>query len=308
MQIKGFFSNSSALFQLGVLLYFILIGLLLNTAIGHAVVYIAEHFFGSKYATESYEGVSFYATHASQLLSSILIFILPALITAYFCSNKPIEFLKIKRHINIKVLLLSAIMLFLIAPVIDITSSLNSKIHLPDFLAPVTDWMQKTEEHTAGITEKTLSEEGFFALVTNIFIIGIMAGVAEEFFFRGALTSIITKKIKNPHTVIWLVAIIFSIIHFQFSGFIPRMLLGAFLGYLLYWTKNIWVPVFVHFLNNTIAIIGYKLGFFKLSNESPALISSDTNIFTTIVAVLAGLTFFIICKKKIKKINLKEQS
>ena len=305
MQIKSFFSNSSALFQLGVLLYFVLIGLLLNTAIGYFIFNITGFFSDGKPATGSYESMPFYAIHSAQFLSTILIFILPSISAAYFCSNKPAEFLQIKKNTDIKVILLSTIMLFLISPVIELTSNLNAKIHLPELLAPLADWMQKTEEHASEITEKTLSEKGFFALATNIFIIGIMAGVAEEFFFRGALMSIITKKIKNPHTVIWLVAIIFSIIHFQFSGFIPRMILGAFLGYLLLWTKNIWISVFIHALNNIMAIVGYKTGLYNLSNDSTVLTRSSGNgndLYITLIVAIIGLVLFFLCAKKMKKI------
>ena len=303
IQMKGIFSNRSALFQLGILLYFAFIGLLLSPAIGHAVIYISGLLSGNRPAADSPD-ISFYALHTSQFFSGILIFILPAICTAYFCSKTPAEFLKIKRSVDIKILLLSAIMLLLISPAIDIATYLNSKIYLPEFMSPVADWMQKAEEHAANITEKVLSEKGFFPFVANIFIIGVMAGLTEEFFFRGALMSIIIKKIKKPHAAIWIVAIIFSIIHFQFSGFIPRILLGAYLGYLLYWTRNIWVPVFAHFLNNTIAITGYKMGLFQLSHESSALIKTDTDtndIYITVIVAIVGLALFALCVRKLKK-------
>ena len=72
----------------------------------------------------------------------------------------------------------------------------------------------------------------------------------EEFFFRGALMGIMRRGRANIHVVIWTVAIIFSAIHFQFFGFVPRMLLGAWFGYLLVWTRSLWVPVIAHALNN----------------------------------------------------------
>ena len=302
--MKGFFSNRSALFQLGMLLYLVLIGLLLNPAIGYAVIYIAGLLSGSRPASVSYDDIPFYALHSAQFFSDILIFILPAICTAYFCCKTPTDFLKIKGSIDVRVIFLSAIMVLLISPAIDIATYLNSKIYLPEFMAPIADWMQKSEEHATGITEKLLSEKGTIAFATNIFIIGIMAGVAEELFFRGALMSIITKKIQNPHMTIWIVAIIFSIVHFQFSGFLPRIILGAFMGYLLYWTNNIWVPVFAHFLNNTIAIAGYKMGILQLSHESSSLIKSDIGVsdfFIVVIVATAGIALFVLCAIKIKR-------
>ena len=98
-------------------------------------------------------------------------------------------------------------------------------------------------------------------LAVNIVVIAVLASVTEEFIFRGALFSILRKSIRNPHVTIWLIAVIFSAIHFQFFGFLPRMLLGAYLGYLLYWTKNIWIPVTAHFLHNATAVVA-------MSNDS----------------------------------------
>ena len=303
IQIKGFFSDRSVLFQLVILLYFVLIGILLCSAFGYAIIHIFKALSGIE-LTSQYD-MPFYLTHITQFLFGILTFILPAICTAYFCSKKPSEFLNIKRSIDVRVLLLSTVMILLLSPAIDIASYLNSKIYLPEFMAPVSDWMQKSEIHASKVTEKILSEKGFLPLVTNIFIIGVMAGLTEEFIFRGALMSIIRKKIHNPHTAIWIVAIIFSIIHFQFSGFIPRTLLGAFLGYLLLWTNNLWIPVFVHFINNTIAVTGYYIGLYEISPESSALIKTDTSendLYILTIIAIAGLALFVLCAGKMKKI------
>lgn len=63
------------------------------------------------------------------------------------------------------------------------------------------------------------------------------------------------RATKNPHVAIWIAAFIFSAIHFQFFGFVPRMLLGALFGYLYYWSGNLWIPMLAHFFNNGIQIV-----------------------------------------------------
>jgi hypothetical protein len=62
------------------------------------------------------------------------------------------------------------------------------------------------------------------------------------------------KGTKNIHVAIWISAFFFSAIHVQFFGFVPRMLLGALFGYLYYWSGNLWVPMFAHFVNNGFAV------------------------------------------------------
>jgi membrane protease YdiL (CAAX protease family) len=116
--------------------------------------------------------------------------------------------------------------------------------------------MKSTEELANSLIQRIVAEKGVLAFIINLIVIAVVAGVTEEFLFRGALLHIVRQKIKNYHIAIWIVAILFSAIHFQFYGFIPRMILGAYLGYLVYWTKNIWVPVFAHFFHNAVSFIG----------------------------------------------------
>ncbi len=295
--MKGLFSNRSAIFQFGVLLYFLLMGLVFSSITGYAITKI----FGS--IPENTKNISFYTTQTTQFLSNIFVFVLPSIGTAYLCSKNPAKFLCLRKITDARVLLLAAAMIFLISPAIDTTTYLNSKMQLPEFMAPVENWMRKTEDYAAQVTKNLLLENGIFPFITNIIIIGIMAALTEELLFRGALLSIVRKNIKNPHIAIWIVAILFSAIHFQFYGFIPRMLLGAILGYLLYWSNNIWVPAFAHFLNNTVAVVGYKTGIFQ--NESGTLITNGMEaeeIFTTGTITIAGLILFFLCAKIMKKI------
>ena len=82
-----------------------------------------------------------------------------------------------------------------------------------------------------------------------------MAGLSEEMLFRGAMLPTMQDSRLGTHAVVWLVAIIFSAIHLQFYGFIPRMLLGVWLGYLLVWTRSLWVPIIAHTLNNSTVVL-----------------------------------------------------
>jgi uncharacterized protein len=63
----------------------------------------------------------------------------------------------------------------------------------------------------------------------------------------------------NVHAAVWLTAIVFSVIHFQFYGFLPRVLLGALLGYLVIWTGSIWASILAHFANNALAFVLYRI-------------------------------------------------
>lgn len=125
--------------------------------------------------------------------------------------------------------------------------------------------------------------------------------ITEEFFFRGALQRLIGKWNPNPHFVIWNAAILFSAFHLQFYGFIPRMLLGAYLGYLLLWTRSIWIPIFAHFINNATAVIGMSDKNLRESALVTGEIPTD-QIFQYGIAAAISLILFIFLNQYLKKI------
>lgn len=182
-------------------------------------------------------------------------FPVPALAVAWLCSADPAAYLCIKRKVDTKILLLALVSMFLMSPAITLTALLNKQMILPEFMAPVESWMKAQEALAEQITNTLLAGDGMLTFLSNLFVIAIMAGITEEFLFRGALQRIIGQWTSNHHIVIWSAAILFSAFHLQFYGFLPRMLLGAYFGYLLYWSRNIWIPVFAHFVNNAFAVI-----------------------------------------------------
>jgi hypothetical protein len=112
----------------------------------------------------------------------------------------------------------------------------------------------------------------------SILIIGVLTGLAEELFFRGALQGLFFSTRINRHAIIWIVAIIFSALHFQFYGFIPRMLLGAYFGYLVWWSGSLWTSVAIHALNNSIVAVSQSL-----SAQDTVVASESSWSITTII-------------------------
>jgi membrane protease YdiL (CAAX protease family) len=304
IQIKGFFSRQSAPFHVIIFIYFLLFGFVLAAICGFFINTISSSITGK--IPDHPSDLPFYTMHLTQFAASLFLFALPAFGTAYCCSLNPAKFLHLEKVAKVKVLLLASLILFFALPAIDFTAYFNSKMTLPEFMAPIENWMRKNEDLTADVTEKLLSTQGILPFVTNILIIGVIAGITEELLFRGALLSLLRKKNKNPHMAIWVVAIVFSAIHFQFYGFVPRLILGAILGYLLYWSHSIWVPIFIHFLNNTIVLIGYKSGFYDSISDNSSLLNDSTGgtgefLYKGVIAVI-GLILLGFCARAIKKI------
>ena len=299
--MKGFYKDSPVRIQFLLLVTFILIGL---TFIFLGILFLKI----CGLSFDNITGDSFYANHISQFFSSLLIFLFPAVGTSYLCSRNPGEFLFFKKITDIRIFILTLLIVIFISPAIDVLSHFNSKMQLPEFMSQIEDIMRKAEDLAREAVLVLLSKEGIIPLFVNFFVIAVVAGITEEFFFRGALFSIIGRKIKNPHVVIWIIAFIFSAIHFQFYGFIPRMLLGALMGYLLYWTGSIWVPVFAHFLNNAIGVISATSmsdeEFLKMYNSIESEIAPEY-MMQAILSAIIGLFLFAFCVIVMKRITSK---
>lgn len=131
----------------------------------------------------------------------------------------------------------------------------NQGMILPESMKGIEKWMKDSEEATGEMTKFLTTFKTPSQLIVAMVVVAVLAGFSEELLFRGVLQNIALKASGNPHVAIWFAAFTFSFIHFQFYGFFPRMLLGALFGYLYYWTKNLWVPIFAHFVNNGFTLL-----------------------------------------------------
>lgn len=188
-----------------------------------------------------------------QILSSIGTFILPPLALALT------ERIKISRFYSFKqpkvLLLLLVIMIMIVSmPFMEWTVMWNQKMVLPDFLKGIEAWMKEKEELAAKMTIQLITVRSNWDFVVNLIMIAVLPAIGEELMFRGGVQRSLERSFGNPHLAIWLSATIFSAIHVQFYGFVPRLLLGAGFGYLYYFSCSIWYAMFAHFLNNAYAV------------------------------------------------------
>lgn len=182
----------------------------------------------------------------------------------------------------------------------------NASIKLPEIFGGFEQWAKGLEDSMKIITEylTEFDTTGYFML--TIFVIAVIPGVGEELLFRGFLQNILRRIFKNDHVAIWIAAILFSAIHFQFYGFIPRMLLGALFGYLYLWSGNLLIPIIAHFINNSVSLIAlyiYQKGLTDIDVESTeALPTMYILIFSALFVVT--LVYF---KNNLAKINSHER-
>ena len=189
-----------------------------------------------------------------QIFSSFGMFVVSALLFAKLESNDWISYLRLKRF-SVLLFLLTILIMFSFGPILEWSSELNKSMKLPGFLKELEDWMLIKEKQVGDLTKQLLVMNSVIVLLVNLLMFAIIPAFGEELIFRGCLQKIFKRWTGNYHIAIWITAIIFSAIHVQFYGFIPRMLLGALFGYLLVWSGSLWLPILAHFMNNAVAVI-----------------------------------------------------
>ena len=222
-----------------------------------------------------------------QIISSVGMFVIPALVYAKLQNKDWLGYLKI-RPVPTYLALLTIVIMFAASPALEYTTLLNKGMKLPSFLKEVEAWMLQQELKMEFLTKKFIVMNSFSSLLVNLLMLAIIPAFGEELIFRGGFQPIFTRWFRNYHVAIWLTAIIFSSIHFQFYGFLPRMFLGALFGYLFVWSGSLWLPILGHFLNNALAVFtaywyqqqGLSIDkMFESEPSSPALISISLIIF-----------------------------
>ena len=152
-------------------------------------------------------------------------------------------------------ILLVVLLSFCIFPITNFTGQINAGMNLPDWLSGVEQWMIEKEDNIDNLLELLITQGTIGAVILNIVIMSVLPAIREELIFRGVFQKILYRLFRSGQAAVWVTAFIFSAIHFQFFGFLPRFILGLVFGYLFLWTRNLWLPILAHFVNNAVPTI-----------------------------------------------------
>jgi membrane protease YdiL (CAAX protease family) len=219
-------------------------------------------------------------------INHLFVFILPSLLTAWVVARRNWSvLLKLDKKPMLSMLLWGFLWFIVSSPLVQFVYKINMKIPLPK-------WMHTMEASNDELLKGILNVHTPLQMILTVFLVAVIPGIGEEMLFRGTVQQQFARMIKNQHIAIWLSAAFFSAIHFQFEGFLARMLLGALLGYLFYWSKNLWVPVIIHFLNNglqVIAMFAMKIKSTDLDNYKDIGITWWIALISLILCIVIGI-------------------
>jgi hypothetical protein len=131
---------------------------------------------------------------------------------------------------------------------------LNQHVPLPDTLR---SFFQKLEDEYNSQVQAIMQLKNFGDYLLGLAVMAFLPALCEETLFRGGLQNFLTRSSKMPWLSILIVSFLFSVVHFSFYGFLPRMFLGIILGLIFYYTGSLWLCILAHFFNNAFAVTQY---------------------------------------------------
>lgn len=191
---------------------------------------------------------------AVSALQGIFVFTMPSLIAARMTSASPMRLISPGGGLQGGYVLGTVMLLALMLPALNQLIFWNESVSFPVSMKGLESTLRGWENANQNVSRIILAENSVGGMICGVLVIGVITGIGEEFFFRGGLQRLF-GRVMPAHIAVWVAALIFSVMHFQFFGLLPRLLLGAVFGYLYLWTGSIWVAVLAHALNNSLVVL-----------------------------------------------------
>ena len=222
------------------------------------------------------------------------LYIIPVFLFARFCDPNPMQYLGLTSAKPVYIILGIAVMLVAL-PFVDWTGTIND--HLIPETTAIGKWMKAMEESTAKQIGFMLKRHTLQDLLLNLVLVAVFAGIGEELFFRGVLQRLFIKLFKNPWAGILVTAFIFSAIHAQFYGFIPRFILGILLGLIYWYSGSLWPAIIAHFAYDAFAVIMIWFNPAMAEQDSVAVSLGNKSLLAAVSLALI-IVIVILMKKR----------
>lgn len=172
----------------------------------------------------------------------------------------------------------------------------NQNLQLPEFLSWFESQAQAKELQLQKLTEYLTSFANPGQFIIALFIIAVIPAAGEELLFRGLFQNLFAKAFNNYHVGIWVAAILFGALHFQFYGIVPRILLGALFGYLYYWSGSITLAMLAHFINNGLTLILLYLSQLNVLDFDPTNTETSPPLYVIAIFFVGGAALLYLFK------------
>ena len=195
-------------------------------------------------------------------LQNLIMFMLPAVAVGTLCGGgTPLRFLRLDKAPSAMAVAGIVLISLAMTPAMNWLVAWNASLSLPEAMKPVEQWMRAQENAAQEATDTLLSGSSVWDLIASV-----VCGM------------------RRRHLAVWTAAFVFSTLHFQFFGFMPRLVLGAFFGYAYLWSGSLWVPVIGHALNNSAVVAFMWMG----NNSIDAAAMGEAGSQSAVVAIVSA--------------------
>ena len=227
-----------------------------------------------------------------QIIQFVSLFLIPTFICAWLFSTDSKKYLGLKKPSNMGYFVVAAGILLLSLPLVSFLGELNRNVQFP---AGIANWMKAQEDEAAKTIKALLSKHTIKDLILNIVCIAGLAAVGEELLFRGVAQRLLIKWFKSPWAGIIIAAFLFSAMHVQFYGFLPRFVLGILIGAIYWYSGSLWTAMLAHFIYDAALIVLVYFNPESLNDENTLNLS---NIALGAAISFALVVFLVIWMKK----------
>ena len=297
MNLKGIFQDKSSSYKLFIFICIVFLSSFLGVLLSSII---------SPPESEMYKPSNVFTLKMMQLIVSVFIFIIPPLFFSYLSRVNTINIFGFKNKFKRQNLLLVFLIMIFIQPFVVYCMQINTKLLylVSDYIPLIIQNLENMEQRALELTTLFLTMNSASDLFFNLFLIALIPAIGEELFFRGVVQQYLQKIFKNPHLGVCLTACVFSAIHMQFFGFLPRFLLGLILGYLFFYSGNLWMSVLGHFINNALGVLlAYSAFANKLTPDITNIENTGINLSQAFFSVAVVLLFFYLYKQINNNVN-----
>lgn len=232
-----------------------------------------------------------------QGISSALMFIAPPLILYAFTRNQPMREIGFRKPNSAWMLLIGVALMFVSLPLTNLLTDWNEKMNFGSAFESLEAMLKQMEDAAGDLTERMLQVDTVWGLLVNLLFIALIPAIGEELTFRGMLQQALHRGCKNAHVAVFLSAFIFSFVHFQFYGFLPRLFLGLILGYLFYYSGSLWTSILMHFVNNGAAVVVAYLEHKGLTDVDYEHFGATSNVWLLLLSLVVTVGLIVLSNK-----------
>jgi membrane protease YdiL (CAAX protease family) len=234
----------------------------------------------------------------AQMIATVISFLVPAIIFSKLKKNAPSSYSGATVFFPLIGIILIPFILYTFYPILNLSFFVNK-------ISPWNNWMSSSQQEYKIVVEGLLKDKSVFIFLLNLITIAILPAICEEWIFRGTLQKILSEKI-NIHLAIFFTSIVFSLIHFDFAAFLPRIILSLLLGYVFYFSGSLWASIFLHAVNNGAQVILMycnNTGIYKSDVDNPEMPKTWELIVYSLAFYVLMSIFYYFCNKK-KRVTL----